>query len=173
MLGALLAMRALKSISKRMNPSRFNGASLLGLRGLVFKSHGSADAFAYECAIKRAYDAVKHDVLLRISSTMAELLPSKESQASVEAKQHHLSTENKHDYFTAKSLERAAICHRNASPTKTLVAKLAAKGVETSDEWIRERSGITSRHYVEDDVLASDLGVEAAKKALDMAKLDA
>ena len=82
MLGALLAMKALKSISQRMNPSRFNGASLLGLRGLVFKSHGSADAFAYECAIKRAYDAVKHDVLLRISSTMAELLPSAESQTS-------------------------------------------------------------------------------------------
>ncbi|RJX32601.1 MAG: ketoacyl-ACP synthase III [Oxalobacter sp.] len=52
-----------------------------------------------------------------------------------------------------------------------LVAKLAAMGVETSDEWIRERSGITSRFYAEDDVLASDLGVEAAKKALEMAKL--
>jgi phosphate acyltransferase len=82
MLGALIAMRALKSISKRMNPSRFNGASLLGLRGLVFKSHGSADAFAYEYAIKRAYDAVKHDVLLRISNIMAELLPTKEPQVS-------------------------------------------------------------------------------------------
>ncbi len=82
MLGALIAMRALKSISKRMNPSRFNGASLLGLRGLVFKSHGSADVFAYECAIQRAYDAVKHDVLLRISNTMAELLPAAESPVS-------------------------------------------------------------------------------------------
>lgn len=82
MLGALIAMRALKAISNRMNPSRFNGASLLGLRGLVFKSHGSADAFAYECAIKRAYDAVKHDVLQRISITMAELLPQAEPQNS-------------------------------------------------------------------------------------------
>lgn len=52
-----------------------------------------------------------------------------------------------------------------------LVAKLAAMGVETSDDWIRERSGITSRFYAEDDVLASDMGVEAAKKALDMARL--
>ncbi|MBS1186751.1 MAG: plsX [Burkholderiaceae bacterium] len=79
MLGALIARRALKAISKRMNPSRFNGASLLGLRGLVFKSHGSADAFAYECAIQRAYDAVKRDVLQRISNTMAELLPQLEN----------------------------------------------------------------------------------------------
>ena len=75
MLGALIARKALKAISKRLNPSRFNGASLLGLRGLVFKSHGSADAFAYECAIQRAYDAVRLDVLQRISRTMAELLP--------------------------------------------------------------------------------------------------
>ncbi len=52
-----------------------------------------------------------------------------------------------------------------------LVAQLAAKGVETSDEWITTRSGITSRHYADDGVLASDLGVEAAKKALEMAKL--
>ena len=81
MLGALFAMRALKAISKRLNPSRFNGASLLGLRGLVFKSHGSADAFAYECAIQRAYDAVRHDVLLRISHTMAELLPQADASA--------------------------------------------------------------------------------------------
>ena len=82
MLGALIATGAIRALSQRMNPSRFNGASLLGLRGLVFKSHGSADAFAYECAIKRAYDAVKHDVLLRISKTMAELLPQDEPQAT-------------------------------------------------------------------------------------------
>jgi glycerol-3-phosphate acyltransferase PlsX len=74
MLGAWLAGRALKSVRERLNPSRFNGASLLGLRGLVFKSHGSADAFAFECAIRRAYDAVKSNVMLRISTMMAEFL---------------------------------------------------------------------------------------------------
>jgi glycerol-3-phosphate acyltransferase PlsX len=58
-----------------MNPSRYNGASLLGLRGLVLKSHGSADAYSFECAIRRAYNASKHDVLLHISSTISALLP--------------------------------------------------------------------------------------------------
>jgi phosphate acyltransferase len=87
MLGALIAMGAIKAISNRLNPSRFNGASLLGLRGLVFKSHGSADIYAYEFAIQRAYDAVKHDVLQRISSTMAKLLPQSgvPTEASVAA----------------------------------------------------------------------------------------
>ena len=52
-----------------------------------------------------------------------------------------------------------------------LVAQMAAKGVETSDEWIVTRSGIKARHYAEQGVVASDLGAEAAKKALEMAKL--
>ena len=83
-LGALLAGKALKSIRQRLNPSRFNGACMLGLRGLVFKSHGSADAYAYECAIRRAHEAVRRDVLLRISTTMAELLQKSKEHHAVE-----------------------------------------------------------------------------------------
>ena len=81
MLGALLARGALKAVSRRMNPSRYNGASLLGLRGLVFKSHGGADAYAYEWAINRAYDAARNDVLSRITATIAELMPQSEGSA--------------------------------------------------------------------------------------------
>jgi glycerol-3-phosphate acyltransferase PlsX len=75
MLGALIARGAFNAFSRRMNPSRYNGASLLGLRGLVFKSHGGADAYGYEWAIKRAFDAAKYDVLSRISTTIAEFMP--------------------------------------------------------------------------------------------------
>lgn len=75
MLGALIARGALKSISRRLNPSHYNGASLLGLRGIVFKSHGGADCYGYEWAIRRAFDAAKYDVLSRISKTIAELMP--------------------------------------------------------------------------------------------------
>lgn len=82
MLGALIARGALKAISKRMNPARYNGGSLLGLRGLVFKSHGGADAYAYEWAIRRAYDAAKNDVLSRISASIAELMPQAEVPAA-------------------------------------------------------------------------------------------
>ena len=76
MLGALIAQGALKSISQRMNPSRYNGASLLGLRGLVFKSHGGEDAYGFEWALRRAFEAARHDALARISTTIAELMPS-------------------------------------------------------------------------------------------------
>ncbi len=74
MLGAFVAQGALKAISQRMNPSRYNGASLLGLRGLVFKSHGGENAYGFEWALKRAFDAAKHDVLSRISISIAELM---------------------------------------------------------------------------------------------------
>ena len=54
-----------------------------------------------------------------------------------------------------------------------LADQLAARGIETSDEWIVSRSGISARHYAEADVNSSDLGVEAAKRALDAAGLQA
>lgn len=50
-----------------------------------------------------------------------------------------------------------------------LVAELAAKGVETSDAWIVERTGIRARHFVDEGVYASDLALEAARNALQAA----
>jgi 3-oxoacyl-[acyl-carrier-protein] synthase-3 len=50
-----------------------------------------------------------------------------------------------------------------------LAAELAAKGVETSDQWIIERTGIRARHFAAPEVNASDLGLEAAKRALEAA----
>ena len=54
-----------------------------------------------------------------------------------------------------------------------LVAELAAKGVETSDDWIVERTGICARHFAASDVCASDLALEAAKNALQAAGVQA
>lgn len=50
-----------------------------------------------------------------------------------------------------------------------LAAQLAAKGIETSDEWIVSRSGISARHYAAVDQHSSDLAAEAGKKAMEMA----
>ena len=54
-----------------------------------------------------------------------------------------------------------------------LTAVLAAQGVETSDDWIVERTGIRARHFAADDVCSSDLAVEAARRALEAAQLQA
>jgi 3-oxoacyl-[acyl-carrier-protein] synthase III len=53
-----------------------------------------------------------------------------------------------------------------------LAAQLAEKGIETSDEWIVSRSGISARHYAEPHMQSSDLAVEASKRALQMAGMD-
>ncbi len=52
-----------------------------------------------------------------------------------------------------------------------LAERLAANGVETSDEWIRERTGITQRYIADDHLSSSDLAAEAGQKAIDMAGL--
>lgn len=78
-LGAFIAYKGLKAIGHRLNPSNYNGGSLLGLRGLVIKSHGAADAYSFEWAIQRAYDASKNGVLDRIAAAMNELVGQSES----------------------------------------------------------------------------------------------
>ena len=75
MLGAIISRGALKNFGNLFNPSRYNGAALLGLRGLVFKSHGGADSYSYEWAIKRSFDAAKYNVLEHISENITELMP--------------------------------------------------------------------------------------------------
>ncbi len=65
-LAALVALPVLKHFKRRLDPRRYNGAALLGLRGLVFKSHGSADALAFENALARAYDAARNRLLDRV-----------------------------------------------------------------------------------------------------------
>ena len=76
---ALLARPVFGALRARMDPGRYNGASLLGLRGIVIKSHGSADAFAFGQALARAVDEVRNAVPQRIAAQMAhveETIPS-------------------------------------------------------------------------------------------------
>jgi phosphate acyltransferase len=73
-LAALVALPVLKRFKSRVDPRRYNGAALLGLRGLVFKSHGSADAFAFEQALTRAYDAARNRLLDRVHARIKDTL---------------------------------------------------------------------------------------------------
>ncbi|SDP18522.1 phosphate:acyl-[acyl carrier protein] acyltransferase [Rhodoferax sp. OV413] len=72
---AILSYPVLTALKKRMDHRRYNGAALLGLRGLVFKSHGSADAFAFEQALHRAYDAARNNLLDRVQARIAHAAP--------------------------------------------------------------------------------------------------
>lgn len=81
-LAALCAAPVLRRFKARVDHRRYNGACLIGLRGIVLKSHGSADAFAYDHALRRAYDAARHGLIERITAAMAAA-----EQATVQAAQ--------------------------------------------------------------------------------------
>jgi glycerol-3-phosphate acyltransferase PlsX len=72
---AILAYPVLIAFKSRVDHRRYNGAALLGLRGLVFKSHGSADEVAFEAALNRAYDAAKNHLLDRVRERIAHAAP--------------------------------------------------------------------------------------------------
>jgi glycerol-3-phosphate acyltransferase PlsX len=73
-LSGLIALPVLRALRKRIDPRRYNGASLLGLRGIVVKSHGGADALAFEHAIGIARKEVLADVAGRIEERVGHQL---------------------------------------------------------------------------------------------------
>jgi glycerol-3-phosphate acyltransferase PlsX len=72
---AIAAYPIISALKKRMDHRRYNGGALLGLRGLVFKSHGSADELAFEYALTRAYDAARNNLLDRVQARIAHAAP--------------------------------------------------------------------------------------------------
>ncbi len=74
-MAAVAAFSVLKALKNKVDHRRYNGAALLGLRGLVFKSHGSADSVSFSNALNRAYDAVQNNLLDRVQVRIAHAAP--------------------------------------------------------------------------------------------------
>jgi glycerol-3-phosphate acyltransferase PlsX len=74
LLAGLIATPVLKAFKKRVDPREYNGATLLGLQGIVVKSHGSADAYSFSNAIAEAVMEVRHNVPKRISQKLEAIL---------------------------------------------------------------------------------------------------
>jgi glycerol-3-phosphate acyltransferase PlsX len=72
---AIASYSVLTALKNRVDHRRYNGAALLGLRGLVFKSHGSADVLAFGNALNRAYDAARNNLLDRVQVRIAHAAP--------------------------------------------------------------------------------------------------
>jgi glycerol-3-phosphate acyltransferase PlsX len=72
-LSALFTLPILRKIRKSIDPRRYNGASLLGLRGIVIKSHGSADRISFAAALEEAIREVSNKVPERIKKGLERL----------------------------------------------------------------------------------------------------
>ncbi len=78
-MAALFALPVLKAFRRQIDPRRYNGASLLGLRGSVIKSHGGADVLAFANAINVAVEVVEQNVPERIKSRLKIILSEKQA----------------------------------------------------------------------------------------------
>ena len=74
-MAAAVAYPVLKAFKNRVDYRRYNGAALLGLRGLMFKSHGSADALAFENALQRAHETARNDLIKRLQARISHAAP--------------------------------------------------------------------------------------------------
>ena len=81
-LAAVVAMPVLNAFKRRVDHRRYNGASLLGLKGIVVKSHGSADVFAFRCAIERAAEEARGGMLQHISEHIEKWHHSNQQKAA-------------------------------------------------------------------------------------------
>lgn len=70
---AMVSAPVLKSIKSRLDHRRYNGASLLGLRGSVVKSHGGSDAYGFENALNVAREEVREDLVTRIENSIVAM----------------------------------------------------------------------------------------------------
>lgn len=78
-LGALLTLPIMRGFRRRVDPRRYNGATLAGLRGTVIKSHGGADVMAFEHAISQALEEVQTHVPEQISRQLQRMLVRRET----------------------------------------------------------------------------------------------
>lgn len=76
---ALIAMPVLKTLKRKIDPKNYNGASLLGLRGIVIKSHGGADRVSFATAIEEAIVEIEKNVPERINAKLEQLLIDRQS----------------------------------------------------------------------------------------------
>jgi glycerol-3-phosphate acyltransferase PlsX len=81
-LRAFIAMPVLRAIRRRLDPRHYNGASLLGLKGVVVKSHGGSDSVAFSAAIRIAILEVQNQVPQRIGALMEQQLLQTSAAAS-------------------------------------------------------------------------------------------
>ena len=131
------ARRRSRRCAKRWIPRKSNGGVFLGLNGIVIKSHGGTDAEGFAGAIDMGYDMVRYELLAKIGQTLAA----------------HRRDATVPDAAAARRRSRLVTMLRSVVlgcgsylPSRVLTNEELSRKVDTSDEWIVQRTGIRERH---------------------------
>ena len=150
-IGYLLARQAFKALREKMDPSKSNGAVFLGLNGIVVKSHGGTDAEGFAYAVDVGYEMVRYDLLAKINQMLNRDGSALDSCADCAGG------------CLVTSIRSVVLGCGSYLPERVLTnAELAAK-VDTSDEWIVQRTGIRQRHIAAEGEFTSHLAIKAAR----------
>ena len=166
-MAAIVAYPDLKALMADGLPSLQRRAALLGLRGLVFKSHGSADAMAFEQALNRAYDAARNN-LPTVSGpglrTRPLLAPADGPTPAWRCGDRTIMRRYSRITGTGSYLPHAGDQRRSG------LQNWASAASKPSDEWIVERTGIR-RATLPRQMSRPATSVWAARNALEAANL--
>lgn len=147
-LAGLISLPVLNAIKGRMDPRLYNGASLVGLQGVVIKSHGGADELAFANAIRLGMNAARMSVPDRIAHLVGSALQGRLAEGNVTS-------------IYSRILATGSYLPRQVLTNADLEARL-----DTNDAWIRERTGISERHISAADETVSMMAEQAARSAL-------
>ena len=160
-LGYLLARPAFRMLRDKMDPRKSNGGVFLGLNGVVIKSHGGTDPEGFAAAIDVGYDMVRYELL---GQDRRDHPPAcRRTRRGAGRRRSGLVT----------VLRSVVLGCGSYLPERVLSNEELAASVDTSDEWIVQRTGIRQRHIAADGEVTSDLAIHAAKAALASAHVDA
>ena len=171
-LGALLARGGFRVLKEKMDPRRVNGGTFLGLNGIAVKSHGGTDAYGFASAVDLAYEMADSGLIARLAADIDSFhhkLAGRAARRACSRRALQSNTEKGKRVAVLRSIIRGVGAHL---PKRIVTNDELAKTLDTSDEWIQERSGISQRHIADDSELTSDLGAAAAKQALIRAGID-
>ena len=160
-IGYLFAKNAFKALRDKLDPKKSNGGVLLGLNGIVVKSHGGTDAEGFAYAVDVGYEMARYDLLTKINQML-----NRDGSALV-------SGADRAGGCLVTAIRSVVLGCGSYLPQKVLTnAELAAR-IDTSDEWIVQRTGIRQRHIAAEGEFTSHLAINAARAALAHAGIDA
>ena len=156
-----MARPAFRALRDKLDPNKSNGGVLLGLNGVVVKSHGGTDADGFAYAVDVGYEMARYDLLNKINQML------KRDGGTCGPGACHPGG------YLVTAIRSVVLGCGSYLPQRILTNAELATRIDTSDEWIVQRTGIRQRHIAADGEFTSHLAINAARAALAHAGIDA